>query len=204
MRIPVISSRMPSPADVPAIFNRLTEVSDPNYYVLEQVHAPAYVSEHRCRKGGERVMYQSLERRPPRSRGVVQSARAVDPCSEQQSAVMALISRVLMDFHSDWNLLRQEKKGEDWLSAANALLDCYSHEMYDLARAIQGILAEDMECHIRALSADMITTTNICHMVGCDREYLERGDELAERARHSADWFVLRCRIRQRVQVPAR
>ncbi|RXE57072.1 hypothetical protein ABH15_02780 [Methanoculleus taiwanensis] len=149
-------------------------------------------------------MYRSLEKRSARPRWEALSAPAGDPCSEQQSAVLTMIQRVLTDFDKDWNLLREEAEGEDWPAAANELLDRYSHEMYDLVRAIQGILAEDMEFHVRGLSADMIMATNICHMIGCGREFLIRGDELARRARSSADRCILMCRARRRVRVVVR
>jgi hypothetical protein len=124
------------------------------------------------------------------------SARYSLPVDEEQRTTYAMIQRILVQFHRDWTELRGRRDGERWRSAANALLDRYSHELYDLMREVQAVLEEDLAGQIRDLSADMITTTNILYMIGYDDEYRKRGDSMAHEAIRYAEVCVLRRKIR--------
>ena len=115
-----------------------------------------------------------------------------DLLDEQQRLAQATIQRVLVQFHRDWTALRSRKNGERWRSAANALLDQYSHQLYDIVHEVQAFLEEDLFWQIRTLSADMIKTTNILYMIGYDAEYRERGDVLAQEAIRYAEKCVIK------------
>ena len=103
-----------------------------------------------------------------------------------------IIRRLLVQFHREWTALRERECDDAWIRAANALLDRYSHQLYDIVRDTEAIVGEDLAVEIRCLSADMIKTTNILIMIGCEEECRERGDTLAKEALRHAE----RCRVK--------
>ncbi|NLM81387.1 MAG: hypothetical protein GX191_01900 [Candidatus Methanoculleus thermohydrogenotrophicum] len=114
------------------------------------------------------------------------------PPEERQVMALGIIRRVLIQFHKEWTALRDQGSGEAWVAAANALLDRYSHQLYDIVRDVETVVAEDFATEIRCLSADMIKTTNILVMTNCEEDCRERGDTLAKEALRHAE----RCLVR--------
>jgi hypothetical protein len=106
---------------------------------------------------------------------------------EQQMMARGIIRRMLVQFHREWTALRESESGEAWITTANALLDRYSHQLYDIVCDTEAIVGEDLAVEIRCLSADMIKTTNILIMIGCEEECRERGDTLAKEALRHAE-----------------
>lgn len=114
------------------------------------------------------------------------------PPEEQQKMAQGIIRRMLVQFHQEWAGLRSRESGEAWVAAANALLDRYSHQLYDTVRDVEAIVGEDLAVEIRCLSADMIKTTNVLIMIGCEDECRERGDTLAKEALRHAEQCLKR------------
>ncbi|MDN7024545.1 hypothetical protein FGU65_06530 [Methanoculleus sp. FWC-SCC1] len=149
-------------------------------------------------------MHQPLAEKCDRIQRALAEARSCDVAEERLSRVLDLIQRTLIEFHNDWSALCREENGDAWVTAADECFDCYSHQLYDMAWYVQDILAEDLVWHLRTLSAEMIKTVNICHMLRCEDTFRERGSRMAREARHSADLFVIRCTTVRRRVIPAR
>ena len=98
-----------------------------------------------------------------------------------------IIRRLLVQFHREWTDLEEKENNATWVPAANALLDRYSHQLYDIICDVGAIVDEDFAVEIRCLSADMIKTTNILIMVGRGEECRRRGDAIAKEVLHHAD-----------------
>lgn len=105
-----------------------------------------------------------------------------------------IIRRLLIQFHQEWTALQARESDETWVPTANALLDRYSHQLYDIVRDMETIVEKDLIVEIRCLSADMIKTANILIMVDCEEECRKRGENLAKAVRHQAE----RCLALQR------
>lgn len=149
-------------------------------------------------------MHQSLAEKCDRIQRALAEARSCDAREERLSRVLDLIRRTLIEFHNDWSALCREEDGDAWVAAADECFDCYSHQLYDMARGVQDILAEDLVWHLRTLSTEMIKTVNVCHMLRCEDVFRERGSRMARQARHSADLFVVRYTTFRRKPIPAR
>jgi len=106
---------------------------------------------------------------------------------EEEMMARGSIRRMLVQFHREWTTLREREEGTAWVPAANALLDRYSHGLYDIICDIEAVIGEDLAVTIRCLSADMIKTTNILIMTGCEEECRRRGDALAKEALRHAE-----------------
>ncbi len=132
----------------------------------------------------------------------MRDARLCGVVDERRSMLLDLVRQTLLEFHSDWSALCREKNGDVWLTAADECCDRYAHQLYDMAREVQDVLNEDLTYLLRALSADMIKTTNICRMLWCEDEFRERGSDLALQARRSADLFVVRYRVVRKKPAP--
>jgi len=134
----------------------------------------------------------TAEEEPAGTRQVRQTVLCPGPPEEQQRMALWIIRRLLVQFHREWTALRERECDDAWIRAANALLDRYSHQLYDIVRDTEAIVGEDLAVEIRCLSADMIKTTNILIMIGCEEECRERGDTLAKEALRHAE----RCRVK--------
>ncbi len=104
------------------------------------------------------------------------------PLDEQQTIAREIIRRMLVQFHREWTDLQGRESGAARVLASNALLDRYSHQLYDTICDMEAILGEDLAVEIRCLTADMIKTTNILIMLGCGEECREESDALAKEA----------------------
>jgi hypothetical protein len=120
-------------------------------------------------------------RRPGR---VVLNERAFD---EQQTIARGLIRRMLVQFHREWTDLAEKEGGAARVLATNALLDRYSHQLYDCICDMEATLGEDLAVEIRCLSADMIKTANVLVMIGYGEERREHSEALAKEALHHAE-----------------
>lgn len=109
---------------------------------------------------------------------------------ERQKVALGILRRMLVEFHREWTELREKESNANWVFAANALLDRYSHQIYDIICDLETCVDEDLATDIRCLSADMIMTTNILVMTCCGEECCRRGDALAGAALREAE----RCR----------
>ena len=115
-------------------------------------------------------------------------AVAIYPATpEDEMMARGSIRRMLIQFHQEWTTLREREEGTAWVPAANALLDRYSHDLYDIICDIEAVIGEDLAVTIRCLSADMIMTTNILIMTGCEEECRKRGDAFAKEALRHAE-----------------
>jgi len=113
---------------------------------------------------------------------------------EQQKMALGILRRLLVEFHREWTDLRSRESNDAWVLAANALLDRYSHRIYDVIRDLEAVVGDDLAVDLRCLSADMIMTTNILVMTCCREECCRRGDALAVAALRHAE----RCRPARR------
>jgi hypothetical protein len=109
------------------------------------------------------------------------------PLEEQQKIARGIIRRLLIQFHQEWTDLLTRESDETWVQTANALLDRYSHQLYDVVRDLETIIEEDLVVEVRCLSADMIKTTNILIMVNCEEECRKRGEILAKAVLRQAE-----------------
>jgi hypothetical protein len=149
-------------------------------------------------------MHRSSADTCDRIQRAMRDARTCGAREERRAMLLDLVERTLLEFHGDWSALCREKNGDEWLTAADECCDRYAHQLYDMAREVQDVLTEDLTYLLRTFSADMIKTTNICHMLWCEDEFRERGSDLARQARRSADLFIVRRRVVRRKLVPAR
>ncbi|WP_332450567.1 hypothetical protein [Methanoculleus sp.] len=117
--------------------------------------------------------------------------------ADRETVARGIIRRVLVQFHREWTDLREREVNETWTLAANALLDRYSHQIYDLIGSLETTVEDDFAMEIRCLSADMIETTNILIMVDCGEECCRQGDALAKEALRQAE----RCLAHRRAVV---
>jgi len=116
-----------------------------------------------------------------------------EPPADRETVARGIIRRVLIQFHREWTDLRGREVNETWILAANALLDRYSHQIYDLICSLETTVDEDFAMEIRCLSADMIKMTNILIMIDCGEECCRQGDVLAKEAlRHAERCLSLR------------
>ena len=114
-----------------------------------------------------------------RATGGIPDHRALE---EQQAITREIIRRMLVQFHREWTDLAESESGASWVLAATALLDRYSHQLYDAVCDAGATLGEDLAVEIRCLSADMIRTTNILVMFGCGEECRERSEDVVKEA----------------------
>lgn len=110
---------------------------------------------------------------------------------ERQITAHGIIRQMLIQFNKEWGALQDQERDEAWLGSANALLDHYSHQLYDIVHDIKPVVTDDFATEIQCLSADMIKTTNILIMIGCKDECRERGSTLAAEALRRAEWCVI-------------
>jgi len=144
----------------------------------------------RCRKGVKTV---TAEEEYAGMRQVRQTVLCPGPPEEQQRMALWIIRRLLVQFHREWTALRERECDDAWIRAANALLDRYSHQLYDIVCDVKAIVGDEVAVEIRCHSADMIKTTNILVMLGCSEECCRRGDALAREAlRHAERCHSLR------------
>ncbi|MDV2481390.1 hypothetical protein F8E02_05085 [Methanoculleus sp. Wushi-C6] len=116
---------------------------------------------------------------------------------EQQRVALGILRRMLVEFHREWTELRTRETDGAWVIAANALLERYSHRIYDVIRDLEAVVGDDLAVDIRCLSADMIMTTNILVMTCRGEDCCRRGDALAGAAlRHAERCRTLRVAVR--------
>ncbi len=130
------------------------------------------------------VMAQEQHAGTRRTKQVVPNQRTPE---EQQTMARGIIRRMLVQFQREWTDLGERESGGARVFAVNALLDRYSHQLYDVVCDVEAILGEDFAEEIRCLSADMIKTTNILIMIGCGEECREHSDALAKEALRHAE-----------------
>jgi hypothetical protein len=104
-----------------------------------------------------------------------------DHPEKQQRIAHGVIRGMLVQFYREWTTFRSGASGGTSMLAANALLDRHSHQIHDAVCDVEAIIGDDIAVEIRCLSADMIETTNILIMLGCEEECYRRGDALAKR-----------------------
>ncbi len=115
---------------------------------------------------------------------VTSNRQALD---EQQTMARGIIRRMLVQFHREWLDVVERESGMARALATNALLDRYSHQLYDVICDMEAILGEDLAVEIRCLSADMIKTANILIMIDCGKECREHNDALVKEALHQVE-----------------
>ncbi|KDE54796.1 hypothetical protein EI28_11555 [Methanoculleus sp. MH98A] len=93
-----------------------------------------------------------------------------------------IIRRMLVQFHREWDELRERESGSARVLASNAMLDRYSHQIYNTACDMRTVLGEELAEELRCLSADVIMTANILIMLGCGEECREESEALAKEA----------------------
>jgi len=102
---------------------------------------------------------------------------------EQERIVIGVVKLVLSRFSSDWEVIREQPVGEEaWLAVVDPMIDRYAHLMADISSECRGVLEEGLVSELRDLSADMIMTANILHMMGVGEEYRLRVEDLIRRA----------------------
>ncbi|MCC7565626.1 MAG: hypothetical protein KO206_05035 [Methanomicrobiaceae archaeon] len=116
-------------------------------------------------------------------RRVVRAAHEQRTPEEQKMIAAAAVRQMLDRFCSDWHAIMTGIEREEWLASADTVIDRHSHQMTDLSNDLFGMLEDDLIGDIRALSAEMIKTANILHMLGSPEEFRVRGAELARRAK---------------------
>jgi hypothetical protein len=106
---------------------------------------------------------------------------------EQEKIAVAVTKLVLSRFVHDWEVIRRHPADEEeWLAMVDPMLDRYAHLISDIYSEICELLEEEMVSELRELSADMIMTANILHMMGAGEEYRLRVDDLIRRAQELA------------------
>ena len=138
------------------------------------------------RRSVQGVKIVTAEEQPGGARRAKQTVLCPGTPDEQQKVALWIIRRMLVQFHREWTGLRERESSGAWVSVANALLDRYSHQLYDVICDVEAVISDDLAVDIRCLSADMIKTANILIMIDCKEECCRRGDALAKEAlRHA-------------------
>jgi hypothetical protein len=102
---------------------------------------------------------------------------------EQEKIAVAVVKLVLSRFSHDWEVIRRHPADEEeWLAMVDPMIDRYAHLISDIYSEIRELLEGEIVSELRDLSADMIMTANILHMMGVGEEYRLRVDDLIRRA----------------------
>ncbi|KLK89084.1 hypothetical protein SZ63_01115 [Methanoculleus sediminis] len=125
------------------------------------------------------VMVEGRHAKGRRTNRVVLNHRGPD---ERETMARGIIRRILVQFHREWDELRERESGSARVLASNAMLDRYSHQLYNTACDMRGVLGEELAGELRCLSADVIMAANILIMLGCGEECREESETLAEEA----------------------
>ncbi|MDI6719232.1 MAG: hypothetical protein QMD46_06445 [Methanomicrobiales archaeon] len=130
----------------------------------------------------------------------IQELRSGRSADEQRQLAVSLLQTILVQFSREWEALKGKREDEDWLLQADRLIDYYSHLLSDVANELYDLLPEEIRSHTWGISADMLKTANMLHLMGVNAESRDRADELAERAMQLSGMFETR---RREEQAPA-
>lgn len=124
-----------------------------------------------------RVEGQRTENR--RKNRIVPNHRMPD---ERQTMARGVIRRMLIQFHREWDEIRERESGSARILTSSAMLDRCSHQLYSAACDMKAALGEELARELRCLSAEIIETVNILIMLGCGEECREESEALAKEA----------------------